>query len=175
LIFRLERRRSLPKDIGIIQLRKTTDLIVGDTVPTIRQNRFLTLRQMGVSSRVVTGIHKLAQFITKLLLTTQGSDKYDINYGSSLNYLLRSSRSLSELRDIQGQVAVHMRDVRTQVIRSQAGLNLPRDERLRDLTLLRAVFLEDELKFEIDLRVVSEAGNERVLNLEQVLEEGQEV
>lgn len=161
----------MPKDIAIIQLRKTTDLVVGDVVPTVRQNRYEVLRQMGLSSRVVTGIHKLAQFISKLLLTTQGSDKYDPDYGSSLNYLLRDPRSLAELRDIQGKIGVHMRDVKRQVIASQAGLNLPREERLRDLVLVRADFLEDELKFEIDLRVVSEAGEARVLNLSEVLEE----
>lgn len=154
------------KDIGIAQLKAAPNLQVGET---IRTNRYEVLRQMGNSSKVITGIHKLAQFVTKILLTTQGSDKYDLTYGSSLLFLLRDSKSLSELEDLKGQIALHMKDVRRQVIIAQTNANLPADERLRDLQLTRAEFLTDQLKFEIDLKLISEAGTERVLNLADVL------
>src|SRR3990172_8360498 len=101
----------MTKDLGIMQLRKQPDLVDPDT-GIIRKNRFLVLRQMGPSPKVVTGIHNLAQYISKLLLTTQGTDLFDPNYGSSLLHLLRDPKSLAELQDIKGQVAIHMRDVK---------------------------------------------------------------
>ena len=160
----------MPKDICIVQLRKQPDYVDPET-GVLRQNRYLSLRQMGISSKVVTGIHKLAQHVTKMLLTTQGSDLYDPDYGSGLLYILRDSKSLAELRDIKGKVAVHMLDIRQQVIRSQTNLSLPADERLRDLTLLRVDFAETQMKFEIDLRLLSEAGEARTIRLEEVVEE----
>jgi hypothetical protein len=158
------------KDIGISQLTKQADLVDPDT-GVIRQNRYLVLRQMGLSPKSVTGIHNLAQYITKLLLTTQGTDLFDPNYGSSLLRILRDPQSLADLKDIKSQMAMHIRDIKRQVIQSQTTQGLPPDERLRDLVAVRAVFLEDELKFEVDIRVVSEAGNDRVLKLDSVVAE----
>ena len=155
----------MPKDLAIMQLKREPDRIRGDAAPVTIQNRFLVLRQMGASSRTVTGIHKLAQFVSKLLLTTKGSDLFDPDYGASLLTLLRDPRSLTELEDIKSMVAVHMRDVRRQVIASQTNLSLPADERLKDLQLIRVDFNENELKFEIDLRLISEAGDARELRL----------
>lgn len=159
----------MPKDLAIAQLTKQPDLVDPDT-GVIRRNRYLVLRQMGLSPRVVTGIHNLAQYITKLLMTTQGTDQFDPNYGSSLLKILRDPQTLADLKDVKAQMAVHVRDVKRQVIASQTTLGLPPDERLRDLVLVRADFLENELKYEIDLQVVSEAGEARTLKLDSVVE-----
>ncbi len=153
------------KDIAIVKLDPQPPQVVNGAV---RQNRFLVRREMGVSSKVVEGIHNLAQFISKLLLTTQGSDKFDPDYGSSVNAFLKDSRSLVELKDLQAQLAIKFRDIKKQIIAAQTNLELRPDERLRDLQLGRVVFNESALKLEIDIRVISEAGTQRVLNLDPI-------
>lgn len=157
------------KDLAIAQLTKQPDLVNPDT-GEVRKNRYLVLRQMGLSPKIVTGIHNLAQYITKLLLTTQGTDQYDLNYGSGLLKILRDPQSLSDLQDIKAQMAMHIRDIKRQVIQTQTTQGLPPDERLRELVLTRSDFLEDQLKFEVDIQVVSEAGNARTLQLDSVVE-----
>jgi phage baseplate assembly protein W len=152
----------MTKDIAIMKLQRVAPIV---REGSLRQDRFLVLREMGKSSKIITGIHKLAQFVTKILLTTQGSDTFDPNYGSSLLFQLRTPKSRSELADIQASVNVHIRDVKRQVIRSQANARLPSDERLRDLKIQRFLFSDNELKLEIDLQLTSEAGASRVLNL----------
>jgi phage baseplate assembly protein W len=156
----------MSKDISIMQLQRVAPLVRDGT---LRQNRFLVLRQMGKAPKIVTGIHKLAQFVTKILFTTQGSDSFDPNYGSGLLFLLRDPKSLAELAEIRNQIGTHVRDVKRQVIRGQVNASLPSDERLRDLVLLRFDFIEEELKFEIDIQLISEAGEARVLNLDDLV------
>jgi len=158
----------MTKDIAITRLVKRPNLEVAGQ---LRFNRFQAIREMGQSSKIVEGIHNLAQYITKLLFTTKGTDKFDSQYGSSLNVFLRESRSLEELKDFQGKIAVHLRDVKRQVISAQTNENRPSSERLRDLKLTRVEFKENELKFEIDIEVTSEAGDSRTLNIENILAE----
>ena len=110
-----------------------------------------------------------AQFVSKILLTTQGSDAFDPEYGSGLLFQLKTPKSRSELGDIQANVNIHMRDVKRQVILSQTGAQLPSDERLRDLQIKRFLFDESQLKMEIDVELTSEAGNTRVLNLKELV------
>jgi hypothetical protein len=159
----------MPKDLAIVQLQKQPDRVDPDT-GIIQKNRYLSLRQMGLSPKSVTGIHNLAQYITKLLLTTQGTDLFDPNYGSSILRILRDPQSMADLQDIKAQMAMHVRDVKRQVIQSQTTLGLPPDERLKDLLVVRSEFFENELKFEVDIKVVSEAGTARELKLDSVVE-----
>lgn len=159
------------KDIAIIQLQKQPDAVGEDGF--IHKNRYLSLAQMGLAPRAVTGVHKLAQFVTKLLLTTQGSDLFDPDYGSGLLYLLKDSRTLQEMTDLKADIANHIRDVRRQVIVSQTNLSLPSSERLRDLQLISVDFDEVNLRFRIEVRLTSEAGESRSLSLSEVVAEGE--
>lgn len=159
------------KDIAIIQLQKLPDALGQDGV--IHKNRFKCLPQMGLAPKAVTGIHKLAQFITKILLTTQGSDLFDPDYGSGLLYLLKDSRTLEEINDLKAQVATHITDVRRQVIVSQTNLNLPGSERLQDLSLVSVDFDDTTLSLLISVKLVSEAGENRIVDFTQVLAEDQ--
>jgi len=156
----------MTKDLSITQLQRVAPIVRDGS---LRQDRFIVLRQMGQSPKAVTGVHKLAQFVTKLLLTTQGSDSFDPNYGSSLLFQLRTPKGLTELADIQSNINIHIRDVKRQIIRSQVNSRLPSDERLRDLRIQRFLFNESSLKMEIDLALVSEAGTSRVLNLSDLV------
>ncbi len=156
----------MSKDIAIMKLKRVAPIVRDGS---LRQDRFLVLREMGKSSKILTGIHKLAQFVTKILLTTQGSDTFDPEYGSGLLFQLKTPKSRSELADIQANVNIHMRDVKRQVILSQTGVRLPSDERLRDLQIKRFLFDESQVKLEIDVELTSEAGNTRVLNLKELV------
>lgn len=156
----------MSKDIAIMKLKRVAPIVRDGS---LRQDRFLVLREMGKSSKILTGIHKLAQFVTKILLTTQGSDTFDPEYGSGLLFQLKTPKSRAELADIQANVNIHMRDVKRQVILSQTGVRLPSDERLRDLLIKRFLFDDSELKMEIDVELTSEAGNTRVLNLRELV------
>ena len=155
------------KDISFLQLQKVADRVTESGA--LQKNRYLSLRQMGVSPKAVTGIHKLAQFVTKLLMTTQGSDQFDPNYGSGLLFMLKDAKTLHELNAIRGDIASHVLDLRRQIIMSQSGISLPADERLRDLQLVAAVFDEGDLKYSIELRLVSEAGEDRQLRLSDLV------
>lgn len=155
------------KDIAIIQLKKQPDLVGTDG--TIHKNRYLSLVQMGVAPRTVSGVHKLAQFVTKMLLTTQGTDLFDPTYGSSLLFLLKQSQSQEALADIRASIATHIRDVRRQVIASQVNLSLPSDERLQDLQLVSIDFDQSTLRFEIEVKLTSEAGDARRLNIDNLV------
>lgn len=157
------------KDIAIIRLQKSPDVVGADGA--LHQNRYTSMPQMGISPKIVTGVHKLAQFVTKLLLTTQGSDIYDPDYGSGLLYLLRQAQSPSDLAALRGSIATHVSDVRTQVIASQVNLALPSDERLQDLKLLSVDFDQVNMKFAIEVALVSEAGNSRTLNIQNLIAE----
>lgn len=157
------------KDIAIIRLQKAPDVLGSDGV--IHKNRYTSLPQMGISPRIVTGVHKLAQFVTKLLLTTQGSDLFDPEYGSGLLYLLRRAQSPADLADMRGMIATHISDVRSQVIASQVNLPLPSDERLLDLKLLSVDFDQVNVKFGIEVALTSEAGSSRTLNIKNLIVE----
>lgn len=155
------------KDLAIVQLKKQPDLVGTDG--QLHKNRYLSLIQMGIAPKVVSGVHKLAQFITKLLLTTQGSDLFDPTYGSSLLFLLKKSQSQEALADLRASIATHMRDVRRQVIASQTNLSLPSDERLQDLQLISVDYDPVNVKFNIEVKLSSEAGDGRTLNLENLI------
>lgn len=155
------------KDIAIIQLKKQPDLVGTDG--QIHKNRYLSIIQMGIAPKTVSGVHKLAQFITKLLLTTKGSDLFDPTYGSSLLFLLKQSQSQEALADLRAGIATHLRDVRRQAIASQTNLALPSDERLQDLQLLSVDFDPVNVKFDIEVKLISEAGDARTLNIENLI------
>jgi hypothetical protein len=156
------------KDIAIMQLIKQPT-VVDPTTGLLQTNNYQVLRQMGQTPKAVTGINKLAQFLTKLLMTTLGSDQFDPNYGSSLLFILKQGQSLEDIQDLQSQIATHIADVQKQIIAGQTNLQLPPDERLASLNLQGVTIDDETLEISISLSMVSEAGTSRVVNLDQVV------
>ena len=160
------------KDIAIMRLSPLPPRQVAEG--RVVRNRFLVNPTMGISPRPVEGIHNLAQYVSKYLLTKQGTDKFDPAYGTGFTRLLEKPITMAGMEEVRANVAILIRDLKKRIIQDQANLSLAASERLQELGLKRVEHNEDQNKLEIDLNLISEAGEERVLNLEPILLEEEE-
>jgi phage baseplate assembly protein W len=110
--------------------------------------------------RAVTGIQKLVQQIAKTLLTTSGTNKFDVGYGGDLLRELGTNFDPAAGGRISAAVARAVATTEESMIVSQLGeRGLPADERLLRLTL-DAVVIDTALQeVRATVKLVTYAGN----------------
>lgn len=113
---------------------------------------------LGVRSRTVAGILKLVQMVTKMLLTTPGTDHFEPSIGTNIPSLVRKGVSQASSQGIQMEITISLQDLERKIQDIQAGQAIPDNERLRSLLIRRVEYLPASAEWIIDLTVVSEAG-----------------
>ena len=134
----------MAKDILIDQLFATTD-----------PNTFSVRNQFTDNPKTVEGIRKLAQCVQKILLTTPGTDSYNILSGGGIRNLLKANATPSDLSNITSLAVTAIGTTRREIIQYQADGDLPLDEQLKDLYLVSTDFDEESLTAKIRVAVVS--------------------
>jgi phage baseplate assembly protein W len=160
------------KDIGVIFLEE----IIDDRIPGQisgffigrAPRRFKEIFTFSRKPRIFSGVHKLAQSISKVLLTAPGSDRYSPELGSGLLTSLNSPVGRNELEEARRDISISVSVLEDRLIAAQTGLTLPADEKLQSLDIVLIDFDFSDGGWDIRLRVVSEAGNSVSVNLDSV-------
>ena len=115
-------------------------------------------------------IHKIAQMVAKVLLTTKGSDTFAPEIGTGIRSLISRFVSKSNLPTIKRDIALWVRDGEKQLKEEQERDAFPLDERVSKLNLLTAEFNFSTLSWLIRVGVITEAGTEAILDINPQLE-----
>lgn len=112
----------------------------------------------GRRSKKVSGILKLAQLVIKTMLTTRGTDLERPDLGTLIPNLIRRGVTRSTLETMRLDITISIEDLERQVVDIQSGVTLPASERLSELEVLRIEYVTETNEWQIDVRVISEAG-----------------
>lgn len=144
----------MTQDLAVIRLQPTA-------TPRRGHRQVFTFGENPIS---IGGVQSLVQTVTLGLLSRPGSSALMPDFGVDFpGLVLRSANDENEHR-AAAVMAVSV--LRTQILTLQAGEDMPDDERLADLSVLR-IFREDG-RFVHHIRVVSAAGSEATLNTKEV-------
>lgn len=82
-----------------------------------------------------SGLTRLVQSVVKLLCTTRGSDKFDVESGGGLLETLRRL-SIKDSAVVAGVVAMSVKNVKKQIMEYQAGTRIADEETLEDVRVI---------------------------------------
>lgn len=153
---------QLPDSIAGAPLREVMVLSQGFTATDSSLLRFRLSR----GNRLVSGLPKLVQSYTKLLLTSPGSDIYDREAGGGLLQVLRVRGGADDRSLYASAFSTCVARTQEQLTRSQAlDTSLPLNEKLMSAHLLSVNFDSETLTVAGRIRVTSMAGQEGLANL----------
>lgn len=112
----------------------------------------------GRRTKFNSGILKLVQMIIKMILTTPGSDTFATQVGTIIPSLIRRGVTSSNAQTIKMDITVSLQDLERQIRDIQAAQPIPDDERLREIEIRTVEFLDTSNEWNIELSVLSEAG-----------------
>jgi phage baseplate assembly protein W len=115
----------------------------------------------GKRTKTVSGILKLVQMVTKLMLTTPGTDHFSPELGTVIPSLLKRGVSHSSVQVIKMDIMASLQDLERQIQDIQAAEVIPDDERLQDVITRRVEYLPASAEWIIEISISSLAG-ERV-------------
>ncbi len=119
--------------------------------------------------KVVEGIQKLVQHVTKQLLTTPGTHRSDPSMGAGLKRLLRKPVGFLEIEDVYSQLQLSIAQTEDQIQLSQEGEELPSDERLSTINVVEVNLDEETAEWILVLEILSESGLSRVIDVTNLL------
>lgn len=125
---------------------------------------------LGRRPQRVSGIEKLIQLVVKLLLTTPGTDEDHLSVGGGLQRLLLKPLNPASVPSVQEDVAISVTMIEDEILRTQESEPLPADERLSSLTAEEISFKAEDVTWRVVIRLVSEAGQDFVLDLSDLLQ-----
>jgi len=108
-----------------------------------------------------SGLTRLVQSVVKLLCTTRGSDKFDVESGGGLLETLRRL-SIKDSVVVAGAVAMSVKNVKKQIMAYQAGTRIDDAETLADVKVLDVAIDLSQLLVKPRLLVTSRAGSAMV-------------
>ena len=160
------------KDIGIVYLvdeglqRFSGETGVGfvGRVPT----KFKEVFTFSTSPREFRGIHKLAQTVSKILLTVPGSDKYAPSVGTGIEQIAIMPIGQDGVRLAQRDISIALSITEDQIIKAQRTQSLDFDERLQSLEMVQAKYDFRRGKWDIRIRIISESGRSVAINIPSV-------
>lgn len=141
-------------DISIIRYEELADSTTSEG--TFKQQKIQFT--FGKRSNTVSGILKLVQMISKMLLTTPGSDFFAANVGTIVKGLFRRGAKPSSIQLLKMEIMVSIQDLERQIQDIQAGEAIPDDERLREIQIRTVEFLPVSGEWTIQISILSEAG-----------------
>lgn len=112
----------------------------------------------GKRSNKVSGILRLVQLVIKLLLTTPGTDTFNATLGTVIPSLIKKGISASSVTTIRNDIMISIQDLERQIVNLQAAEAIPDVERLQEIEIRKVEFLETSNEWNIELSVLSEAG-----------------
>jgi hypothetical protein len=114
--------------------------------------------KLPTGNSLVTGIDRLAQVISKSLLTTPGSDQWAKQWGGGLDNLVPIMHDLEEVTaSASNKIMFAISKVEQDIINSQLGQDLPDDEVLLSLEVLD-IRVDNFDKVSLYIRIVT-VGN----------------
>ena len=144
----------MSKDLAVIRL---------DPTATARRGH-RQLFTMGETPLTISGVQALVQVVTLGLMSRPRSSALTPGFGVDLMGLMQ--RSDNNETDHRAAAVMAISLLRSQIFEMQAGEDMPDDERLEDLSVLR-VFREGS-RFVHHIRIVSVAGSSATLNTKEV-------
>jgi phage baseplate assembly protein W len=127
--------------------------------------------RIGPMSQKIRGVQKIAQMVIKMLLTTPGSMRSNPRIGGGLLRLFQRPLSGSEVPGVQEAVSVAVAFTEEEILRTQESAAMPSDERLLRLVVREITFDEDELAWVVAVQILTEAGDDFVIDLSGLIEE----
>ena len=124
---------------------------------------------LGRRTKFVPGILKLVQSVVKLMLTTPGTDQFFPEAGTVIPALLKRGVSGSSAQLVKMDIGASIQDLERQIQEFQAAEAIPDDERLREIQTRRVEFNADAGEWQIELAVVSEAGQGVTFDVAQLM------
>ena len=153
---------QMPESIAGAPLREIMVLSAGFTATERSLLRF----RMSRGNRLVSGMPKMTQTFTKLLLTSPGSDIYDREAGGGLLQVLRTAGGRNDRALYASAFATAVSRTQEQLIRAQSlNQSLPLNEKLLAAQLLSINYDSDTLTVAGRIRLTSMAGQEGLANL----------
>lgn len=111
------------------------------------------------------GVHKVAQIVAKVLLTTKGTDTFAPEVGTGIRSLTGRLVSQSNIEHIRRDIGMWISDSEKQLREFQESGTFPLDERIEKLTLVSADFDFEDLSWTIVVKVDTEAGSQVVVDI----------
>lgn len=118
------------------------------------------------SPKSIRGVLKLAQRVTKLLMTTPGSDIFHPSDGGGILSILGQAVHQTSASGVSAQVMVGIDRVSKRLIEDQAARRLPGDERLAQIHILELRFDQSSGTLNVRLGVETMTGTFAVTGLE---------
>ncbi len=132
-------------------------VVVASTLTSTRRVRLLfgpTRR-----SKQVTGLQKLVQHVVKIMLTSLGTNRFNVAEGGDLVRGLSGDLSLVDRSRVNTVLARAVETTQDQIIASQASeRGLPAAERLLSLSLDRVTYFEAAAEVQAEVRLVTFTG-----------------
>lgn len=110
---------------------------------------------------IASGISRLTQLVSKVLLTRAGTDVFFKQLGAGVDTLLPMVVGVNA-RGLQQKAGAIVGDTESQIQAIQSGQRLPADERLRSLILRSATYDGTTNAIKLDIDVISDATVRRV-------------
>jgi len=122
------------------------------------------------STRKITGIDKLVQLACVKLMKTPGRDVISPTTGGGLNDVIGGNINPDDIREIAADLSPKVKKAETEMIAEQIDKDLPVEERLQSLTINNVSVDEtDNTSYNLEIRLLSEAGESRVISVNSVL------
>ncbi len=155
----------MPDDIAIFRFSDLPDLTTSEGTFKQEQVAFT----FGRRSNTVSGILKLVQMVVKMLLTSPGTDHFAVQTGTILRGLVKKGVTESSAQLLKMDIMVSIQDLERQIQDAQAGQPIPDDEILQELQISRVEFLPESSEWQIEISVLSQAGEGVSFNLSPYL------
>ena len=139
------------------------DLLI-DRLEVVGGEVFRVFNEITDNPKTISGIQKLAQMAEKLLLTTPGTDQFNPLSGGGFISLVGVNIDPGNLQDIFSQVQQSIGFVSSEILSGQEGTDLPLDEQLDALELVKVDF-EGNDTLVIKILVTSKSGQKIITNL----------
>ena len=112
----------------------------------------------GMSPVPLKGATKLVQIVVLSLLNVPGKDILDPLSGGGLPELVGTNIDATDTTEILAEVARRVKKSQSEIIASQVGLNIPDEERLKEIQIVSITPGETIDEVLITFRVINEAG-----------------
>lgn len=106
----------------------------------------------------LTGSALLNQIVVLSLLNVPGKDILDPSLGGGIPELIGSSIDASDATEVLGEINRRVKKSQSEIVQAQIGLDLLPEERLRELSIVKAEQGSSLDEILVTIRVVNEAG-----------------
>jgi hypothetical protein len=114
---------------------------------------------IGSTGEPVSGVEKLAQYVTNILLTDTGSNIIHPNVGGNIKKITTLGGSAgSDISQKKAEITTGVMNTERFIINTQLGLNISNDEKLLSLKIVLLEYNKDTREWKIDILIETVAG-----------------